>query len=159
MNWNHPSVSFDKSFDSKFKEPSWKRTTGVERNLCNLIYNSIDCGFNNTQVVNITRWKPDQVKDWLWLLFMQGVLNKCPKHSSRWRLVRGVYQTEVELLKVLPPLGCTINHRTSTIVIREPQVHEELVLPSYYHRVDSNPVVGPSIPLDFNGGGSVFTQT
>ena len=159
MNWNHPSVSFDKSFDSKFKEPSWKRTTGVERNLCNLIYNSIDFGFNNSKVVNMTRWKPDQVKDWLWLLFTQDILNQCPDHSSRWRLARGVYQSEIELLKVLPPIGCTINHRRKATITRVAQWSEELVLPSYYHPVDSNAVVDPHIPMDFNGVNSVFTQT
>jgi hypothetical protein len=159
MNWNHPSVSFDNSFDSKFKESSWKRTTGIERSLCNRIYNSTDFGFTNSKIVSITRWKPEPVKDWLWLLYMEGVLDKCRDHSSRWRLARGVYQSESELLEVLPPIGCIINHRTSTLVIREPQVHEELVLPSYYHRADSNPTVDPSILMDFNGGDLVFTQT
>lgn len=159
MNWNHPSVSFDKSFDSKFKEPSWKRTTGIERSLCNRIYNSTDFGFTNSKIVSITRWKPEPVKDWLWLLYMEGVLDKCPDHSSRWRLARGVYQSEIELLEVLPPIGCIINHRASTLVICEPQVHEKSVLPSYYHRADSNPTVGPSIPMVFNGGDLVFTQT
>ena len=159
MNWNHPSVSFNTNFESKFKDLSWKRTTGVERNLCNLIYNSIDCGFNNTQVVNVTRWKPDQVKDWLWLLYMQGVLNKCPKHSSRWRLARGVFHTEVELLKVLPPLGCSINHRRSSTLTRGHDAFGEMVMPSYDYHVDSISMVSPTNPMEFNGRDTMVTYS
>jgi hypothetical protein len=102
-------ISFDSSFDGKFKVPSWNRTEGVERQLCDLLNGSRDAPITQSQVIGLTRWPKQDVKRWFAVLLSAGVFVDDPEaHLYRWRLARNFPDDRASLAELIPPIGSTI---------------------------------------------------
>ncbi len=103
---------FDNSFDGKFKVPSWNRTEGVERQLCDLLNGSRDAPITQSHVIGLTRWPKQDVKRWFAVLLSAGVFVDDPEaHLYRWRLARNFPDDRASLVELIPPIGSTIVSR------------------------------------------------
>jgi hypothetical protein len=124
-------ISFDHSFDGKFKAPSWNRTEGVERQLCDLLSGSRDAPITQSQVIGLTRWPKQDVKRWFAVLLSAGVFVDDPEaHLYRWRLARDFPDDRASLAQLIPPIG-------STIVSRKQVDNQALSKPQSSPSVDS----------------------
>ena len=100
---------FNTSFESKCKEPTWNRTEGVERQLCNLLSESRDVPITYSQVRSLTGWANLAIRKWFAALLTAGVFTDADtSRTQRWRLVRGFSKDRAELTKLIPPIGSTI---------------------------------------------------
>ena len=105
-------VEFDNSFEGKCKNPSWNRTEGVERQLCNLLNDSRDAPITYSQVRSLTGWEFLTIRRWFAVLLTAGVFTDADTpRTQRWRLVRNFPNDRSSLAKLIPPIGCTIVSR------------------------------------------------
>ena len=100
---------FNNSFESKFKEPSWNRTNGVEHQLCSLLDDARDAPITITQIRSLTGWAKQDIKRWFAILLSAGVFVDDPDaHVNRWRLVRNYRTDRASLVDLIPPIGSTL---------------------------------------------------
>ncbi len=103
---------FDNSFAGKCKNPSWNRTEGVERQLCNLLNESRNAPITYTQVRSITGWGFLIIRRWFAVLLTAGVFTDADTpRTQRWRLARDFPHDRASLVELIPPIGSTIVSR------------------------------------------------
>lgn len=102
----------DKSFKGKCSNPSWNRTVGVERQLCNLLNEARDAPITYSQVRSLTGWDYLVIRRWFAVLLTAGVFTDEDTHrTQRWRLSRDFPHDRASLVKLIPPVGSTIVSR------------------------------------------------
>ena len=108
-------ISFDNSFEGKCKVPSWNRTAGVERQLCDLLSSSRDSPITYSQVRLLTGWGFLAIRKWFAALLSADVFtdDDTPR-TQRWRLTRGFPEDRASLAELIPPIGSTIRARKHT---------------------------------------------
>lgn len=105
-------VVFDNSFDGKFKVPSWNRTEGAERQLCNLLNESRNAPITYSQVRSLTGWGYLAIRRWFAVLLTAGVFTDVDTpRTQRWRLARNFPDDRASLVELIPPIGSTIVSR------------------------------------------------
>lgn len=106
------NFEFDSSFEGKCKNPSWNRTVGVERQLCNLLSDSRDAPITYSQVSSLTGWGYFLIRRWFAELLTSGVFTDADTpRTQRWRLARDFPEDRDSLAELIPPIGSTIVSR------------------------------------------------
>ena len=105
-------VEFDNSFAGKCSNPSWNRTVGVERQLCNLLNESRNAPITYSQVRSLTGWGYLAIRRWFAVLLTAGVFTDADTpRTQRWRLSRDCPDDRASLVELIPPIGSTIVSR------------------------------------------------
>lgn len=106
------NYTVDNSFEGKCSNPSWNRTVGVERQLCNLLNEARDAPITFSQVRSLTGWNYLVIRRWFAVLLTAGVFtDEETLRTQRWRLSRNFPHDRASLLKLIPPIGSTIVSR------------------------------------------------